>query len=127
MSPGDQNSLIGRKVATVTFGLFASKDYIERSGPLNSPEDLANHDGVMATIMDDKVLWVLDSRGEPIHLPKRITFRSNSIWAFDEAIRSGFGIGALPLFGANRAEEMSSASYPVFLVKKTSTLSRMKT
>lgn len=99
MNPGDQNSLIGRKVATVTFGLFASKHYIENSGPLNAPEDLENHDGVMATIMDGKVLWITDSRGEPVHLPKRITFRSNSIWAFDEAILSGYGIGALPICG----------------------------
>ncbi len=102
MSPGDQNSLIGRKVATVTFGLFASQHYVETSGPLNAPEDLENHDGVMATIMDGNILWMTDSRGEPIHLPKRITFRSNSIWAFDEAIAAGYGIGALPLCGILR-------------------------
>lgn len=99
MSPGDQNSLIGRKVATVTFGLYASADYIARVGAPKTPEALVHHDGVMATIMDDKTLWITDSQGKPMHLPERQTFRSNSIWAFEEAIRCGYGIGALPLCG----------------------------
>ncbi len=98
MSPGDQNSLIGRKVATATFGLFASPEYIARKGEPKSLEDLANHDGVMATIMNDKQLWLMEN-GQPHHLPGRVTFRSNSIWAFDEAIHCGYGIGAQPLCG----------------------------
>ena len=103
MSPGDQNSLIGRKVATATFGLFASPKYIARKGEPKSLEDLANHDGVMATIMDDKKLWLMEN-GQPHHLPGRVTFQSNSIWAFDEAIANGYGIGAQPLCGGCHRE-----------------------
>lgn len=99
MSPGDQNSLIGRKVATATFGLFASPEYLARKGRPQSLEDLSNHDGVIATIMDDKPLWIMDKNGQAHHLPERVTFRTNSIWAFDEAINTGYGIGALPVFG----------------------------
>jgi len=91
MGPGDQNSLIGRKVATATSGLFASEAYLE---------DLKDHDGVMASIMDDKQLWLMDSNKQPHYLPGRVTFKTNSIWAFDEAIANGYGIGALPLCGA---------------------------
>ena len=98
MSPGDQNSLIGRKVATASFGLFASSEYIAQRGEPKSLEDLANHDGVMATIMDNKQLWLMEN-GQPHHPPGRVTFRSNSIWAFDEAIRRGYGVGAHPLCG----------------------------
>ncbi|WP_371396703.1 LysR family transcriptional regulator [Fretibacter rubidus] len=97
MGPGDQNSLIGRKVATVTFGLFASKGYLAERGTPKSLEDLKNHDGVLATIMDDKILWIDDGNGNPVHLPDRITMRTNSIWAFDEAMNAGFGIGATVL------------------------------
>ena len=57
MSPGDQNSLIGRKVATVTFGLFASESYLDKKGAPQSLEELSDHDGVLATIMDNKLLW----------------------------------------------------------------------
>ena len=35
MSPGDQNSLIGRKVATATFGMFASESYLKKEERLN--------------------------------------------------------------------------------------------
>lgn len=100
MGPGDQNSLIGRKVATATFGLFASESYLQKSGAPQSLEDLKDHDGVMASIMDDKQLWLMDSNKQPHYLPGRVTFKTNSIWAFDEAIANGYGIGALPLCGA---------------------------
>ena len=97
-SPGEQNSLIGRKVADVSFGLFASPEYLDLAGAPESVEDLAKHDGVMATIMDGKLLWLMDDDGgEPIHLPGRITFKSNSIWAFYEGLEQGYGIGMLPL------------------------------
>jgi len=98
MGPGDQNSLIGRKVATATFGLFASESYLQQKGAPQSLDDLKDHDGVMATIMDDKQLWIMDSNHQPHYLPGRVTFRTNSIWAFDEAIANGYGIGALPVF-----------------------------
>ena len=100
MGPGDQNSLIGRKVATATFGLFASESYLQQRGAPQSLEDLKEHDGVMATIMDDKQLWLMDNNHQPHHLPGRVTFRSNSIWAFDQAIANGYGIGAMPLCGS---------------------------
>ena len=106
MSPGDQNSLIGRKVATATFGLFASSEYIARKGTPKSLDDLANHDGVMATIMNDKELWLMEN-GVSKHLPGRVTFRSNSIWAFDEAIIRGYGIGAVPLCGTCHSQNMN--------------------
>ena len=99
MGPGEQNSLIGRKVATVTFGLFASQDYVARRGAPQSLDDLKEHDGVLATIMDDKVLWLMEENGKPLNLPERITFRTNSIWAFNSAITGGYGIGAMPLCG----------------------------
>lgn len=96
-SPGEQNSLIGRKVATVSFGFYASSDYIEKRGQPETIEDLAQHDGVIANIMDGKQLWLRDGN-EMIHHPHRITFQTNSIWAYGEALEHGYGIGmqALP-------------------------------
>lgn len=97
--PGDQNSLIGRKVATASFGLFASAKYLDERGRPRSLEDLADHDGAMVTIMDNKSLWLMDEQENIINPPKRVTFQTNSVWAFDEAINAGYGIGALPLCG----------------------------
>lgn len=99
MGPGEQNSLIGRKVATVTFGLYASQDYIARRGMPQSLEELKEHDAVLAKIMDDKVLWLMGDGRKPEHLPERVTFKTNSIWAFNTAVSQGYGIGAMPLCG----------------------------
>jgi len=98
-SPGEQNSLIGRKVAEVGFGLFASADYLERRGTPSTPEDLSEHDGVIAQIMDGKSLWLMDDGNKMRHEPKRVTFNTNSIWAFDQALVHGYGIGVLPMCG----------------------------
>ena len=98
-SPGEQNSLIGRKVAEVGFGLFASPDYLERRGAPKTPDDLMQHDGVIAQIMDGKSLWLMDEDEKMIYKPKQITFNTNSIWAFDQALVHGYGIGILPMCG----------------------------
>lgn len=100
-NPGEQNSLIGRKVADVSFGMFASPEYLALAGTPETLSDLSKHDGVVATIMDGKILWLTDpDTDEPIHMPGRITFRSNSIWAFYEGLEQGYGIGMLPICGA---------------------------
>jgi len=96
-SPGEQNSLIGRKVAKVGFGLFASPDYLARRGVPQTLEDLAGHDGVLAQIMDGQSLWLMDKDGKMIHKTERVTFNTNSIWAFDQALVNGYGIGVLPM------------------------------
>ena len=98
-SPGEQNSLIGRKVAEVGFGMFASPDYLDRMGTPQSLEDLSEHDGVYAQIMDGKSLWLLDDDGNLAFTPKRVTFNTNSIWAFDQALVHGYGLGVLPMCG----------------------------
>jgi len=100
-SPGEQNSLIGRKVADVNFGMFASADYIAKRGMPQNLDELSEHDGVLASIMDGKILWMLNDDGKVINMPKRITFQTNSIWAFNEALQQGYGIGILPIVGAH--------------------------
>jgi DNA-binding transcriptional LysR family regulator len=42
---------------------------------------------------------------EPMHLPGRITFQSNSIWAFCEGLEQGYGIGMLPLNASSPATD----------------------
>ena len=98
-SPGEQNSLIGRKVAEVGFGLFASPDYLARRGTPSTPDELTEHDGVLAQIMDGKSLWLAGDDGKMIYKPKQVTFNTNSIWAFDQALVHGYGIGILPMCG----------------------------
>jgi len=98
-NPGTQNSLVARKVASPRFGLFASTAYLDRMGRPGSKEDLSRHDGVYAMIDDDHPLWLGAHIGSPSpeHPPGRVTFRTDSIWAFTEAIIQGYGIGLMPM------------------------------
>lgn len=96
-SPGTQNSLVARKVADVTFGLFASAGYLQKNGVPQSLEDLEHHDAVLAMIKDEHPLWMMDDNDNPIHMPENVTFRTNNIWAFKTALGAGYGIGVIPL------------------------------
>lgn len=109
MGPGSQNSLIAKKVADVTFGLFASSSYLQKKGVPQSLEDLKNHDAVIAMIHDDDPLWIQDENKNPISMPENVTFRTNNIWAFKNAIGAGYGIGALPLCSSGMLEGMPVA------------------
>jgi len=101
-SPGEQNSLFARKVATPRFGLFASHDYVARKGMPKTLEDLAAHDGVYAMIDKDHPLWLGAHVDDPTpdHPPGRVTFQTDSIWAFTEAVIHGYGIGLMALVTA---------------------------
>ena len=103
MGPGNQNSLIGRKVADVAFGLFASEDYIaRRPEKLVSKDDLVKHDSVMFQINQTDYMWPKHDDTGLYYPHGRMTFRSNSLQAHQVAIQQGYGIGILPLCFVNR-------------------------
>ena len=98
MGPGSQNSLIGRKVVTFGFGLYASPSYLEGFGTPQTLQDLADHDGVTTTLDGQDLLWKYISDGDMI-MPRRFTFRSDSIEAHKRGIDAGCGIGPMPHCG----------------------------
>ncbi len=102
MGPGTQNSLIGRRVTSCGFGLFASKDYIERRGMPSTPEGLLDHDAVRMTI-GKETFWPADSQGNTLPAP-RATFRSNNLLAHSHAIQAGYGIGMMAFPGIDPAQ-----------------------
>lgn len=93
MGPGTQNSLIGRRVASAGFGLFASEEYIARKGMPTTPEQLLDHDSVRMAI-GKETFWPLDANGETLPAP-RATFNSNNLLAHSNAIQEGYGIGLM--------------------------------
>lgn len=93
MGPGTQNSLIGRKAASFGFGLFASKDYIERKGMPTTKEELLDHDAVRMTI-GKETFWPTDETGEILPTPRTV-FRTNNLLSQSHAIQAGYGIGMM--------------------------------
>jgi DNA-binding transcriptional LysR family regulator len=97
MGPGNQNSLIARKVADCGFGMYASRSYVEgRPQPLVSKADLANHDSVVLEGSETGILWPKTDDGTAMPYG-RLTFHSNSLAAHINAIIAGYGIGSLPV------------------------------
>jgi len=47
-------------------------------------QDLVEHDGVIAQIMDGESLWLMNQDRKMVYKPKQVTFHTNSIWAFDQ-------------------------------------------
>ena len=92
---GEQNSLFGKKVASVAFGFYAADAYLARAGMPDSLEDMGAHDGVYAMVDSDHPLWLGARMHSPTpdHPPGRVTFRTNSYSAFTEAVRLGYGLG----------------------------------
>lgn len=91
-----QPDLVGKKVAELSFGLYASRDYLDRHGRPRELDDLRHHRGVC---FDEGLkqrgagAWLEDALGRG-----SIVFRSNSLLAQLAAIRSGCGIGGQASF-----------------------------
>jgi DNA-binding transcriptional LysR family regulator len=86
--------LIARPMRPMSFVFAASKEYLNRCGAPQSPEDLANHDCVM---IGNRQSWHLTGPNGPIDAPARavLRFESMSI-AVTHAVCAGIGIAPLP-------------------------------
>jgi len=93
MGPGTQNSLIGRRVTSFGFGLYASRAYLDRKGRPAKPADLLDHDGVRLNI-GQETFWPQDDNGSLLPMPRTV-FRTNNLMAHCNAVAAGYGIGML--------------------------------
>lgn len=94
-----QPDIIQRKLFTVHFHVFASKDYIKRFGTPESVEDLKDHriivwGGAAPNYLDD-VNWLLHA-GMPQGKVRTPVLKINSILAIKRAVQRGAGIALLP-------------------------------
>jgi DNA-binding transcriptional LysR family regulator len=99
--------VIGRRIGTLRFGLYATPSYLERHA-LRSVEDLRGHDVVMYDATWDSVpemSWLIERMGETAP-----AFRVTTANAIAEIICGGAAIGLLPTFLAN--EELVQLAGP---------------
>jgi DNA-binding transcriptional LysR family regulator len=99
-----QADLVGRRLAELAFGLYASQAYLARHGRPASRADLARHRGVSfdeALQHRRPAVWL-----EPLLSAGSIAFRSNSLQAQVAAMRAGYGIGSAARFIAERFPEL---------------------
>ncbi|HEX4209694.1 MAG TPA: LysR substrate-binding domain-containing protein [Candidatus Binataceae bacterium] len=86
--------LIARPLRPTSFVFAASKEYLNRCGAPQSPEDLANHDCLM---IGNGQSWSLTGPNGNIEAPARIVLRFESMSvAVTHAVCAGIGLAPLP-------------------------------
>lgn len=96
--------LITKKVATMAWGLYASREYLAQHGTPETLEDLENHNVLLPSqkIVEDVKSFI---RIPNFHKAKTV-FRSNNFIALLNATREGFGIGVHPPVYAETHENL---------------------
>jgi DNA-binding transcriptional LysR family regulator len=86
--------LVARRLRSVPFIIAASSEYVQRCGVPKSPEELAEHDSVMAGGLQT---WPLTGPNGKIDVPARVVLRFRSVGGVAHAASAGIGLAPLPL------------------------------
>lgn len=102
-APQDR-TLIMRRIADVSWAVFASRAYVESHGQPGEPKEIAGHRivefaGPVKT--HAAALWLRE-----VAPRARIAARGNSVSEIIEAIKSGVGVGPLPIPYAKRESDL---------------------
>lgn len=87
----DQASLVAKRIAKVTLGTYAHRDYLRRRGTPKQAQDLLNHE-LVGTDRDEAILKGMAGFGLPV-TRESFAFRCDDLIAYWEAVRAGLGIG----------------------------------
>ncbi|MDI1342037.1 LysR family transcriptional regulator [Polaromonas sp.] len=87
----DQASLVAKRIARVTLGTYAHRDYLRRRSTPKQPQDLLNHE-LVGSDRDEAILKGMAGFGLPV-TRESFAFRCDDLIAYWEAVRAGLGIG----------------------------------
>jgi DNA-binding transcriptional LysR family regulator len=117
----DDPELVGRKIAEVPWGIYASRSFVERHGQPSTPADI---DGFSIIELVDEIESLPAARWMKKHAPKaRVAARCSNVPSVHLAIKSGAGIAPLPSVYAAADDELvcvlgplPELDYPMFLL-----------
>ena len=95
-----RGSVIVTKLADYTLCLYGQREYLARRALVTKREDLRFH--AFVNYVDDLLFSKELQFVDQLHAPERFAFRSTSITAQYEAVRTGAGLAVLPAFLADR-------------------------
>jgi DNA-binding transcriptional LysR family regulator len=87
----DQASLVTKRIAKVTLGAYAHRDYLRRRGTPRQPLDLLAHELVGGDRNED-ILRGFGTLGVAV-TREHFAFRTDDLIAYWQAVRAGLGIG----------------------------------
>lgn len=104
-----QSEMIQRKLFTVHFHIYASKDYVGEHGTPENVEDLDDHSIVtfgepVPSYLGD--VNYLERLGRPDNSPRQAALKVNAIYGMMQAARAGIGIAMLPDYIAEEEPEL---------------------
>ena len=86
-----QASLVVKRIAKVTLGAYAHRDYLRRRGTPRQLQDLLNHE-LVGNDRDETILKGMAGFGLPV-TRSSFAFRCDDLLACWQAVRAGLGIG----------------------------------
>jgi DNA-binding transcriptional LysR family regulator len=97
-------SLIGRKIAEVPWAVYATRSYVERHGRLERLEDIKDH---LLVAFDGEIANYAAGRWLRSVAPgARIAARSDNWPAFVATVKTGVGLGPLPIHHGDREKDL---------------------
>jgi DNA-binding transcriptional LysR family regulator len=96
--------LVGSKIGTVGFNLFASQDYVDEIGLFQEEADVPRHRFLQYDTHDIQG-WSLGLM-QKVRDANRLSLRTSSISVYVAAVRAGLGIGLLPSFHQDRYPDL---------------------
>lgn len=87
----DQSTLVAKRIARVTLGAYAHRDYLRRRGAPRQPADLLAHE-LIGSDRDDTLLRGFAAMGVPVQR-EAFSLRSDDLIVYWEAVRAGLGVG----------------------------------
>ncbi|MBN9598280.1 MAG: LysR family transcriptional regulator [Afipia sp.] len=105
IEPPKEGRLIATKLTDYTLGVYASQQYLERSAPITTQDDLSGH-MLVTQVADIMYSKALDYAVHFNTLMKR-RYECGSVVGQIEAVRAGHGIGILHNYAARRYPELT--------------------
>jgi len=106
-APQTQPNLIQRRLMSIQYHVFASKEYLEKRGVPKTAKDLDQHDIIVygddLPTQFSNLDWLLEAGAARRREP---ALRVNSIYGIFRAVLSGLGIAALPYYVVEEAPSL---------------------
>lgn len=109
--PPTDDTLFGRKLSSSSWALYASQDYIDRHGTIQRLEDINDH---IVVVFDGNFLNHPAAQWMQTTAPHaRVAARSTSLPPLLQAIKSGAGLGTLPMIVGEQEQGLVRLSGPI--------------
>ncbi len=93
------SSLIATKVGSTDFGVFASREYLERRGIPRSPRELAQHSCILFHARNGETTWNLKGPKGEESVAVKGPLNVDELLFVIQAVEAGMGIGLVPMAG----------------------------